>query len=77
MLIMSRGLKERKMDFQTVKEFAEKHSVAERTVRAWISKGKIPAQKFGRDWMIPIDTPKPPDGRYVESPIRNRRKKPL
>jgi excisionase family DNA binding protein len=63
--------------YYTVNQFARKHSVAERTVRAWISKGKIPAQKFGRDWMIPADTPKPADGRYVESPMRNRRKRPL
>jgi excisionase family DNA binding protein len=60
--------------YLTVNQFARKHSVTERTVRAWIAQEKIQAQKFGRDWMIPADTPKPADRRYVENPIRNRRK---
>lgn len=61
----------------TVKQYANIHTVDERTVRAWITQGKINAEKFGRDWMIAQTEPRPADRRYVETPIRNRRKKPL
>ena len=46
----------------TVKEYAAKHDVKERTVRAWIERDKLKAEKPGRDWMIP-DQPKPKDRR--------------
>ncbi len=58
----------------TVKQYATLHSVDERTVRAWIAQKKIKAEKFGRDWMIQDNEPRPIDRRYVENPIRNRRK---
>lgn len=49
----------------TTRQAAEKWSVSHVTVRMWILRGKLPeAQKFGRDWLIPIDTPKPKDKRY-------------
>lgn len=58
-----------------VDSYAYLCNVDTRTVRAWIARGKLPqAQKFGRDWMIPNGTPRPEDRRYVENPIRNRRK---
>jgi len=61
--------------YMTTKEAAEVWGVEQRTVLAWINRNKLPsAQKIGRDWMIPKDTPKPVDRRYVENPIRNRRK---
>lgn len=60
----------------TTRQAADKWGVSRKTVLAWISRGKLPeAQKFGRDWLIPNDTQKPTDRRYVENPIRDRRKK--
>jgi excisionase family DNA binding protein len=59
----------------TTEQAADKWGVARRTVRSWIERGKLPtAQKMGRDWVIPADTPKPADRRYVKNPVRNRRK---
>ena len=59
----------------TTKQAAEKWEVTHKTVLTWIARGKIPeAQKLGRDWLIPADTTKPIDKRYVDEPIRNRRK---
>jgi hypothetical protein len=45
------------------------------TAQKWASNGKLQtAQKLGRDWFIDDAEPIPPDRRYVENPIRNRRK---
>ena len=61
--------------FIVISKAAKKWGVSEHTVRAWIARGKLPqAKKMGRDWLIPADIPRPPDRRYVENPIRNRRK---
>jgi hypothetical protein len=60
----------------TVKQYAVQCGVSTKTVWAWIKADKLQAQKHGRDWMIPADTEKPKDKRYVENPIRNRRKEP-
>lgn len=60
----------------TVMQAAEKWGVSPRTVRSWIERDKLPeAERVGRDWLIPEDTQRPADRRYVENPIRNRRKK--
>jgi len=59
----------------TTAQAAEKWGVGKGTVQQWIARGKLPgAQKVGRDWLIPADTPRPADRRYVDNPIRNRRK---
>lgn len=59
----------------TLKDWAAANGVKHATARSWANLGKLPtAQKMGRDWVIPADTPKPADRRYVENPIRNRRK---
>lgn len=64
------------MEYMTTREAGEKWNVSRVTVSTWIRRGKLPqAKKLGRDWMIPKDTPKPKDRRYVENPIRNRRKR--
>ncbi len=40
------------MEFLTTKEVAEKLGVTLRRVQAMIQSGRLPAQKFGRDYMI-------------------------
>jgi predicted site-specific integrase-resolvase len=63
------------MDYITLKDWAARLGVMHQTARAWANRGKLPAaRKMGRDWFIPPETPRPKDRRYVENPIRNRRK---
>ena len=40
------------MDFLTTKQAAVKLGITPRRVQALIEAGKLPAQKFGRDYMI-------------------------
>lgn len=40
------------MNYLTTKEVAEKLGVTLRRVQAMIESGRLPAQKFGRDYMI-------------------------
>jgi excisionase family DNA binding protein len=40
------------MDFLTTKQVAEKLGITPRRVQALIEVGKLPAQKFGRDYFI-------------------------
>lgn len=48
----------------TAQEIAEKWGVSPRYVQALCQKGRIPgAERKGRDWMIPGDAQRPPDGR--------------
>jgi Fic family protein len=48
------------MDIISVKEWAEKHGVSERTVRNYCAQGKIEgAQIVGKTWNIPADTEPP------------------
>ena len=50
-------------EFVSVREYAEAHGVAERTVRNYCVKGKINgAQLVGKTWNIPADTPLPQRG---------------
>jgi excisionase family DNA binding protein len=65
------------MNYITTAQAAQQWGVSARMVQHWIEQGRIPAQKFGRDWMIPEDAQRPKDLRYVENPIRNRRKSPV
>lgn len=55
------------MDIISVKEWAEKHGVSERTVRNYCAQGKIEgAQIVGKTWNIPAD---------VEPPLRKNKGK--
>jgi len=66
---------DRAESYVTLKDWAASLGVVPRTARVWVENGKLPAaRKIGRDWFIPPDTPRPADRRYVENPIRNRRK---
>lgn len=48
------------MDFVSVKEYAQEHGIAERTVRNYCVQGKIPgAQLVGKTWNIPVDAALP------------------
>jgi excisionase family DNA binding protein len=60
--------------YLTTQQYSDKLSVSRRTVQAWITSGKLKAERYGRDWLIDSEAPRPLDRRYVEHPIRNRRK---
>ncbi len=61
--------------YETIKFFAEKWELNPRTVRKMCADGKIDgAIKLGRDWMIPIDTSRPVDGRITSGEYVNWRK---
>mgnify|MGYP004675812375 FL=1 len=48
------------MDYISTKEYAEAHSVAERTIRNYCNQGKIAgAQLVGKTWSVPADAPLP------------------
>ena len=48
----------------TVQEIATEWGVSPRYIQALCQKGRIPgAERKGRDWMIPADARRPPDGR--------------
>ena len=40
------------MDFLTTRQVAERLGVTLRSVQALVTSGRLPAQKFGRDYMI-------------------------
>jgi excisionase family DNA binding protein len=65
------------MNYITTTQAAAKFGVSLRLVQKWIEDERIPAQRFGRDYMIPDDAERPKDLRFVENPIRNRRKSPV
>jgi len=63
-------------NYITVKDYAIKYGVAERTVRQKLQGNKIPgAQKIGRDWLIPADAPYPEDSRIKSGKYVGWRKK--
>lgn len=52
------------LDWITPKQAAEKWGISDRRVQALCANGQIEeAVKFGLVWLIPKNTPKPPDGR--------------
>lgn len=61
------------MDFITVSQFAEQHSVSGRTVRNWCVSGKIEgAFLSGKTWNIPADATLPRKGKAKVSPLLKR-----
>ncbi len=53
-----------KTERTTVKEAAKKWNITPRRVQELCKKGLIPdAERFGLNWMIPVDSPRPLDGR--------------
>lgn len=54
------------MDFITAKQAAEKWGITDRQVRILCAAGKIKdTKRAGRSWLIPVDAPKPEDGRVI------------
>lgn len=52
------------MEIMTVKEAASKWGLSERRLQTMCNEGMIPSViKFGRSWVIPVDTQKPVDKR--------------
>lgn len=51
--------------YMSVKEAAEKWDISERRVQILCQQNRIAGViRFGRSWVIPKDTEKPPDNRY-------------
>jgi len=63
------------MNYLSVTQFGEKHSLDTGYVRKLIIAGRINAVKIGNQWAIPDDTPKPEDKRVKSGKYRNWRKK--
>jgi AraC-like DNA-binding protein len=56
------------MEYTTVRDAAQKWGINVRQVQNLCGKGRIPgAVRFGSCWAIPINSPKPPDGRNKTS----------
>lgn len=55
------------MEYLKVPQVADKWNMSQRRIQDLCRLGKIPgAQRWGRDWMIPADAPRPQDGRKRE-----------
>ena len=62
-------------DYLTIKEVAEKWRLTTRRVQKLCSEGRVDgAIKFGRDWAIPKDAPKPVDNRITTGEYKGWRK---
>ena len=65
------------MEYMTIQDASEKWGISERRVQTLCTTGRLDgAQKFGRQWAIPIDVEKPCDariksGRYIKDPEKN------
>lgn len=61
------------MEYLTTKEVAEKLGVSLRRVQAMIESGRLPAAKFGRDYMIREKDLKLVENRKVGRPRKNNK----
>lgn len=62
--------------YLTIKEVAEKWDAARRRDQTLCFQGRIPgATRFGHEWVIPVDTERPTDGRVISGEYKNWRKK--
>lgn len=61
------------MQFMTIQEAADKWGITARRIQVLCSEGRLDgAEKFGRQWAIPVDTEKPSDarikcGKYIKT----------
>lgn len=61
------------MEYLTVSQFAEQHSLSERTVRNWCATGKIEGVfLIGKTWNIPVGATLPLKGKAKVSPLLKR-----
>jgi excisionase family DNA binding protein len=61
------------MDLLTTKQAAEKLGITPRRVQALIEAGRLPAQKFGRDYMIKEKDLKLVEDRKVGRPRKSKK----
>lgn len=60
------------MNMMTVQQAAEKWGTSTRNVQALCKRGRVPgAVRAGRDWLIPADAQRPPDGRSKAAKAAN------
>jgi excisionase family DNA binding protein len=65
--------------YLSVKDYAAMHGRSPVTIRDMIKRGRIPAEKVGRDYIIPEDLPYPEDARVVtgqyigDHPVRRKK----
>jgi excisionase family DNA binding protein len=62
------------MEFLTTKQAAEKLGITPRRVQALIESGRLPAQKFGRDYQIKEKDLELVENRKVGRPRKDGRK---
>jgi excisionase family DNA binding protein len=60
------------MEFLTTKQAAERLGITPRRVQALIEAGRLPASKFGRDYMIKEDDLKLVENRKVGRPKKEK-----
>ena len=66
------------MEDMTIQQASVKWDISERRIQVLCSSGRIEgARKFGRQWAIPADAPKPEDarvksGRYIKTSKKQR-----
>jgi excisionase family DNA binding protein len=62
------------MDFLTTKQVADHLGVTIRRIQALVTSGRLPAQKFGRDYMIKEKDLKLVENRKVGRPKKTEKK---
>lgn len=65
------------MEYMTIQEASEKWGITSRRIQVLCAGGRVEnATKFGRQWAIPADSPKPDDariksGKYIKGDMSN------
>lgn len=62
-------------DFLSISEWCTLHGKDPGNVRKIIQQGRIPAEKIGKQWVIPSDAQPPADKRVKSGKYRDWRKK--
>lgn len=64
-------------DLISLTEWCENNGKQKSVALLLIKQGRLPgAKKLGAQWVVPTDTPAPPDGRVKSGKFKNWRKKP-
>ena len=61
-------------EYLSVSEFCEKYGKDPGNVRRMIQQGRIPAQRIGKQWAIPVGVEPPADKRVKSGKYRDWRK---
>jgi hypothetical protein len=65
------------LEWISAEQAADKWGITARRVQALCKNGQIDGVvRLGRAWLIPKDTPKPPDGRYKKSEVDSENENP-